>query len=239
MNNFWRMMLIMIFSALLVTILVIVVFYFAILQPHQWAAVPELVGMTPEQAQMLVKPATFHLKIMGEEPNEETPAGIILRQEPQPNVAILKGGSVSIWVSQGAERFIVPELAGLTLDRAKNKLEALGLTVGGVDSAFSDSLPQGVVAGTKPRAGVLVKKGNGVVITLSQGPEEAVVPDLIGKRLEAAKSILAELGFVTGKITSRVSTEYSPGRVIGQKPAAGTNLAKGDTVALTIATVLE
>lgn len=237
MNNFWRMLMVMLATALLMTILVVLVFYFAILQPREWSAVPELVGLSPEQAQILVKPKILRLKIMGEEPNEETPAGIILRQEPPAKVGILKGGSVSIWISQGAERFIVPELAGMTVDRARSRLEALGLAIAGVESAFSDSFPKNFVSATRPRAGVLVKKGNGVTVIASTGKEEAVVPELIGKRLETAKSILVELGFAVGAITYRVSADYSPGRVIGQKPAPGTSIAKGDSVVLTVAIV--
>ncbi len=239
MNNIWRMILIMVFSALFITIMVVVVFYFAILQPRAGVAVPELSGVSPEQAHIILKPKDLRLKLVGEEPSDASVAGMVLRQEPQAGVIVTKGGVISVWVSKGAERFIVPELAGFGLERARNQLEEMGLEIERVDSGFSDSLPKGVISATQPQAGVIVKKGDGIVITISQGRQEIVVPNLIGKRLEAAKEILTGLGFIVGKISYRVSTEYSPGRVTGQKPLAGTSLSQGDTVALQIATVLE
>lgn len=74
---------------------------------------------------------------------------------------------------------------------------------------------------------------------LSRGPEVVKVPRLIGKALSTAKRIVEDNGFVVGKVTWEVSTEFNVGIIMRQKPSAGETAAKGSKIDLVVATVLE
>jgi hypothetical protein len=60
------------------------------------------------------------------------------------------------------------------------------------------------------------------------------VPKLKGKRLAAAKTLLAKAHCRVGKITSRKGPQKSRGRVVGQTPGQGAVRPAGSKVALVI-----
>ncbi|HVF52726.1 MAG TPA: transglycosylase domain-containing protein [Actinomycetota bacterium] len=64
------------------------------------------------------------------------------------------------------------------------------------------------------------------------------VPDVFGFPYQEAVQILQNQGFQVARVDEPSST-YPPERVIGQSPKAGTKLAQGDTVTLTVATEAE
>jgi len=63
---------------------------------------------------------------------------------------------------------------------------------------------------------------------------EKEVPNVVGKSLEEAQSILTNLGFKVEVGQEEYSSEYEKGVVIGQEPSAGTKRKTGYTVVLTI-----
>ncbi len=83
-----------------------------------------------------------------------TPAGKIIRQQYSPYEKIPVGSTVDFTVSlgQAAEQKTVPDLYGLTVEEAKNKLYEVGLVLGGIFSVSSGA-PQGTVVTQTPAAG--------------------------------------------------------------------------------------
>jgi hypothetical protein len=61
-----------------------------------------------------------------------------------------------------------------------------------------------------------------------------LVPSLVGKRLAAARHALTAAHCATGKVRRRHTTRRKRGRVVTQRPAAGTQLAAGAAVALVV-----
>jgi beta-lactam-binding protein with PASTA domain len=60
------------------------------------------------------------------------------------------------------------------------------------------------------------------------------VPKVVKKPLGAAKRAIAAAHCTTGKVSRAYSKKVKKGRVIKQKPAAGTELANGGKVNLTV-----
>ena len=84
-------------------------------------------------------------------------------------VAARLGQSVTLSVSRGAPIIAVPNVVGLTLDGARDRLAAVGLTVGTLTQRF-EGAPGTVVAQT-PAVGTLVTKGQPIALSVSGAME--------------------------------------------------------------------
>jgi eukaryotic-like serine/threonine-protein kinase len=156
----------------------------------------------------------------------------ILRQDPQPNTKVDEGSTVSLTVSGGPGQATVPTVDGLTQSQARKKLEAAGFKVT-VGREASDSVPSGQVTRTAPPAGTQIDKGSTVTLFVSSGPQKATVPSVVGQSQDSASAELANVGLKVS-IVPQDSTE-TPGTVLSQDPAAGTQAARGSTVTITVA----
>jgi len=89
----------------------------------------------------------------------------------------------------------VPDVRNESLSDAQAALKREGLRPGTVSSVFSDTVPQDDVVRTDPSISTKVKKGSIVDIALSKGPELFDVPDVVGKSIDEARSLLSAAGF--------------------------------------------
>jgi serine/threonine-protein kinase len=156
----------------------------------------------------------------------------ILRQDPQPNTKVDEGSTVSLTVSGGPGQATVPPVDGLTQSQARRKLEAAGFKVT-VSREASDTIPTGQVIRTAPPAGTQIDKGSTVTLVISTGPQGVTVPSVVGQSQDSASAQLANVGLKVA-IVSQDSTQ-TPGTVLSQDPAAGSQAARGSTVTITVA----
>jgi hypothetical protein len=63
---------------------------------------------------------------------------------------------------------------------------------------------------------------------------QCVVPRVAGRLLASAKHLLRKASCGVGKVTRKAASRRKRGRVLGQKPAAGTRLDEGAKVALVV-----
>ncbi|WP_235508257.1 transglycosylase domain-containing protein [Agromyces sp. Soil535] len=124
----------------------------------------------------------------------------------------------------------VPQVAGLSLDAAKQAIEAAGFVF--EDGGQQDSnLPAGTVTGTDPsgQAG----RGSTIRVFTSDG-NGTTVPDLTGMTEQQARSALDQAGL---KIKS--SGNIDPTAVVeSQDPAPNTAVKRGTTVSVTFSSAL-
>ena len=154
----------------------------------------------------------------------------MISQSPRAGRQATKGRTVTLTVSQGAEGIEVPRLTGLQREEAEQQLSGLGLTAD-VTEEESTSAP-GTVTEQDPAAGTSVEKGAAVKLTVAK--ERPEVPDVTtgNPTVEEATQTLEEAGF-------KVATDPRPdpalaGRVIDQRPEAGTPRSTGGTVTLVV-----
>ena len=69
---------------------------------------------------------------------------------------------------------------------------------------------------------------------VSSGPEQLTVPDVTGLSRDSAESRLRDEGF--GVSVAEQESDEPEGDVISQSPAGGTELARGETVTITVST---
>lgn len=236
-----RIFLISFLVALFTSVIVCAGFFFLLpsLEKSEDVMVPELIGSTPEQARVIAEARGLLFVVGGEEENDDVPPNTISRQTPLPGSVVREKSTVTVYISIGSSKFILPDLRGQGLSEATVKLSELGLRVGEVKSEENAEIKKDKIISTVPLAGTYVKKGNVIVVILSRGVEVIEIPRLIGKSLSSAKRIIADKGFSIGNISYEVSTEFNVGIIMRQKPAPGKKIEKGSKINLVVATVLE
>ena len=126
--------------------------------------------------------------------------------------------SFSLFVRSGIT--IMPSGKGLTREEAANRLADQGLELRQVKEPgrYDDEVPAGRVVQQAPDARTRVKRGSGVSVVLSLGPERVKVPDLIGKRLADAQFDLSGSGLALGRIQGAVVPGHELASVVAQDP---------------------
>ena len=109
------------------------------------------------------------------EPNDDYDEGIVFDQDPDAGTEVEPESVVTIYVSEGAEPFSLPDVTGREADDAEAELEGMGLVVGQTEEACDDhSIAPGSVCRSDPPANSEVQEGDEV--TLFVQPADAEVP---------------------------------------------------------------
>ena len=165
--------------------------------------------------------------------SDVTDRGHVIDTEPGPGGRIRDNGTVTMTVSRGPEIVKVPDLEGVPLAQAKQRLRDAGLEPGMVTERFSDSGAKGTVIATDPDSGSRRRADTAVALTVSKG-EPVEAPDVIGLSLPDARQELREAGLRVEVSSKRVHSEEERNTVAEQVPAEGDELGRGDTVTLTL-----
>ena len=196
--------------------------------------VQSVVGQTVTQANSLLQPLGLHTKVAQQVFSEIVDQGKIISSDPSGGGRISPGGTVSLVVSKGPERFAVPSLIGLTADAALTLLQKNSLVDGTMSDAFSATVPQGMIISSSPTAGASVARGTSVNFIVSKGPELLVLNSYVGKSGDQALTELTNAGFVVST-TYAYSDIVAVGAVMSQNPdGTGGTAPKGTKVALIV-----
>jgi beta-lactam-binding protein with PASTA domain len=126
----------------------------------------------------------------------------------------------------------LPNVVGLTQAEAQ---ALLGDYVVTITRAHDGRIPKDRVASQVPLATTRAQKGSGVVLTISDGPGNSVVPiDLVGMSLIDARGSLTAVGLVVSS-TEAVPSEEPQGTVLKVTPEPGSTVVAGSGVVLQIA----
>ena len=126
----------------------------------------------------------------------------------------------------------IPNVVGLSATEAK---ALLGDYVVTLTRAYDGRIPKDRVASQLPLATTRAQKGSGVVLTLSDGPGNVIIPeDLIGMSLVDARAALAAVGLLVSR-TEAVSSDEALGTVLRVTPDGGSTITAGSGVILQIA----
>ncbi len=117
----------------------------------------------------------------------------------------------------------VPDLGGLGLVSATERLEGIGLEVGTVDSLQHPSVAAGLVLGQSPLPGQVLRPEEPVRLTVSTGPQTRSVPDVVGLNGDRARIVLEASGFIVAVDTTEA--EAVRGNVVSISPGPGQDVA--------------
>lgn len=126
----------------------------------------------------------------------------------------------------------LPNVVGLSIAEAQVLLADYVVTL---TRAPDGRIPKERISSQLPLATTRVQKGSGVVLTVSDGPGNTVVPiDLVGMSLADARAGLASVGLLVTS-TQALASDQPQGTVLRVIPAPGSTVTAGSGVVLQIA----
>ena len=126
----------------------------------------------------------------------------------------------------------IPNVVGLTQTDAQALLSDYVVTI---QRAHDGRIPRDRVASQIPLATTRAQKGSGVVLTISDGPGDAIIPtDLVGMSLIDARAALSAVGLVVSR-TEALPSDEALGTVLKVTPEPGSTITAGSGVVLQIA----
>ncbi len=149
-------------------------------------------------------------------------AGLVL-------IALIVGG---LLLFGGDKGITVPSVLGADQATAEVTLRGKGFSTDTVERTDATK-PKGEVIGQTPGPGEKAKKGSTITLTISAGPGEGRVPDVVDLGRRAANRELVKAGF---KVTEREQPDDTirKDHVIETNPGPGSQLEKGQTVTVIV-----
>ena len=156
--------------------------------------------------------------------------GMVVRQRPVGGTRLLPGRAIVLTVSGGRPKLAVPEVTGLAVAKAVQRLREAGLETS--QKIVFAREASGTVVRQEPAAGAGVRKGAEVLLTVSKGPQRVAVPPVVGETRARALALLKEAGLVAAVF--EVPASQQRGVVVAQRPQAGEKAPKGSRVRINV-----
>lgn len=202
------------------------------LNPPEYT-LPDLRGLTAREALEKVNPMGLKV-VFSEAGDPDKPRDIVIEQNPEPGSRVKPQHRLELLINRPKEG-VVPKLTGLPLEEAQQRLAASGFQPADIKSTHSDR-PAGTVLATAPPAEAPLPQGAQIRLLVSEGPNTrtTILPDLTNLNLEDAKYLLSVAELRVGDVQEIPSPEPE-GTVLSQSPPAGSELAVGSPVTITVA----
>lgn len=141
-------------------------------------------------------------------PNVDT--GIVVDQTPLPSSKVKPGRRVYLTVNSGEIPTVkLPDLNGMSVREAKNRISSLGLKVGSVQEDPIPSPYANTITKQTPPAGDSLQEGKTVDIWYSAGlgEKQVEVPSVVGQPVEAARRSLLQRELRSVVVDTSLSTQ--------------------------------
>lgn len=176
--------------------------------------------------------------VLEQKKTDEVEPGIVVDQSPEAGSKVISGSQVKLVVSASMDDINVPNIYNLNDEKAKKALANEGLTNYKFTTISSETVEEGLVVYTEPKAGTVVSSDTQIVVFVSSGPttKEVVnieVPDVTGLKQEDARAFLEKMGFKNVNFVTQDDLRPK-GVVISQSPAAGSSATADDKIKVVI-----
>ncbi len=201
--------------------------------------IPNLVGITREEAEKAISDRKLQLGEVKEEYNSEYEKGKVISQDPpyRENYNIKEGTTIKFVVSLGIEETTVPKVVGLKQEEAIKALEDAKLKYE-IKEENSKKVEAGYVIEQETEAEKTVNAGDKVVIHVSLGVKKISVPSVLGKSEKDATKALKDVGLKVVTTTDEDSSKDND-TVLKQSVDAGTEVEEGTSVTITINSITQ
>ena len=128
----------------------------------------------------------------------------------------------------------VPNVVGVAQAAAEAAITAAALVVGTITKANSATVAAGNVISQAPAAGASAQLGSAVNLTVSLGPPQVAVPNVVGQPQAQAQTAIVAAKLAVGSVTKTTSATVPAGNIVSQTPVAGASAPTGSVVNLTV-----
>ena len=199
--------------------------------------IPNLVGMTNEQARQTAEDKKIVYEVSGEEFSSEYEAGMVISQEPKfiENYRIKEKSTIKVVISKGTEKTTVPSaLGGKTFEEVEEKLREANLKAEKVEEK-STKIEEGKVIRVEPDEKTEINAGETVkvIVSIGTGIPKVMVDSVVGKAEADAKRILTEKKLEVNVEYAEDNTKEN-GVVLKQSVDSGTEVEEGTKITITI-----
>lgn len=197
--------------------------------------IPNLVGMTQEEAQAELLKLNLKYKVVEEKYDEEVEVDKIMQQTPKyiEDFNILENTAIEVIVSKGKEIVIMPKVIGSKQEDAKKQLEDLGLKVEIVEEN-NDKVEVGYVIKQEPIEKEEIAGKSTVKIYVSKGVKMSTVPNVLGKSLDDAKKLIQEAGLTLAAVITETDTTKDDNTIIKQTLESGKEVEEKTEIMITV-----
>ena len=197
---------------------------------------PNVVGMSKEEAQKTVEDLKLVFEVSSEEFNKDVPEGYVISQDPTyiADYNVKEGSTVNVVVSKGQEKTTVPKVVGMTREEAEKALEDANLEAEIVEET-SKTVEEGYVISQEVEANTEAYAGDTIKIHVSTGTgiKQVTVISVIGQDEATAKTNLSNLG-LNVNVAYDEDTSKDNGVVLKQSIDSGKTVDEGTTITITV-----
>jgi eukaryotic-like serine/threonine-protein kinase len=191
--------------------------------------VPEVVGLEVAEATRDLRDRGLRVRTGEPVASDHVHEGLVATQSIAGGERARRSDTVVIQPSLG---IVLPDLAGRPADAATGRLDELDIRFE-EEPATSVDVPKGAVIQTRPDQGTVLKADDVVAVVVSAGKPKVEVPDVAGRRAEAAEAALADAHLEVRP--ERVFDDDVPeGRAVGTDPGSGSEVPWGSAVVLRV-----
>ena len=202
-------------------------------------AIPNIVGVSKEDAQKQLQELKLNFEIEAEEFNSQYAQGYIISQDPpyseKNNIKI--GSTIKVKVSKGVEEALVPKVIGMKREEAEKAITDAKLKYEVIEEE-SKKVEAGYVISQETEENIKVLAGDTVRIHVSTGVKKVSVPSVVEKSEDEAKKALTNLG-LTANVSYEEDTSKNNGIVLRQNTETGTEVEEGTSVAIVVNKISE
>lgn len=197
--------------------------------------VPDIVGMTEEEATKALKDKKLGIKVDSREDSEKYEEGTVSEQKTKVGTKVKKHSTVHVVVSSAliGKEIIVPDVSGMSEDEAQKKLTDAGFKAIS-EFQYDDNVAEGNVISTTPAANSKAAKDTQIKMIVSKGAQKKTVPDVRGKSEADARSEIQAAGLTVGSTSTQHDDSVAKGNVISQSVTPGKKVSAGTAVNLVL-----
>ncbi len=202
-----------------------------IVQQGEDKGIPDVVGMTVEQAEEALKELGVTLVVARQEEALKYEKGYIFKQLTAKGTELPEGAKLQVYVSTGLKEIEIPDVSNKTEEEAIKALVDAGFEEKNIKVKTEEhmTVKKDLATRTDPEAGEGRNYKARITIYISTGVGKTFVPDLEGKTKEQAEELLKTAG-LTGEVVEEVNEEYLDGTVFKQEIEADEEVDKGTIV---------
>ena len=191
--------------------------------------VPNVVGKQVSVAKNILEDQ--HLRVSTSEvTNTDVPAGQVISQSPGSGEKVKEQRTIHLVVSKGVGDITVPDLSGMTVEQARQRLKDLGLVVGKITQGSIEGKPDNTIVAQSPSGDSKVSKGTTVDLVVNKPQTKKVkMPDVVGMTLKDARQVLGSNNIGVNQISGSVDEKAI---VTEQSVKAGEEVNEGSSLNL-------
>lgn len=205
-------------------------FLFGSSQKVEEGIAPNFENLTLSEAEKLADEVGANVKVRLEDYSNSIPKDHIISQAPSAGMPINKGDTISVVISKGGKEVEVPNLVGKERGEVETILKDAKLGVK-FEYEHNEAYKENVVISQSPESGTL-EVGGIVTVVVSKGNNKINVPNVVGKNISEAQSII-EGSNLKVNFKFEHNDTHAKDIVISQSPNGG-NIEAGGTVTVVV-----